>query len=127
MNKFPIYTPVTQLCLLTAEPIHPQNLCELWSAERLSAPKLMSDHALGAAGQWEALSAALGLIADGLDHREGFDVSGGEAVSSAFSAIITAQDATAARAAIIAAVEARRIRPGAVASHASTMQWGVAS
>ncbi|MDA3637501.1 MULTISPECIES: hypothetical protein [Rhodococcus] len=100
-----VCVPVARLCQLTANAIHPLNLRELWSAEQLPAKEQIADHTPGTTGHWEALSAAIDLITDGLDHCEGLDVSGSEAAASAFTAIINAQDANTARSTITAAVE----------------------
>ncbi|MBX9151948.1 hypothetical protein [Rhodococcus qingshengii] len=100
-----VCAPIARLCRLTANAIHPLNLRELWSAEQLPAAEQMAEHTLGTTGHWEALSAAIELITDGLDHCEGLDACGSEAVASAFTAIINAQDSDTARATITAAVK----------------------
>ena len=100
-----VCVPVARLCQLTANAVHPLNLRELWSAEQFPVTEQIADHTPGTTGHWEALSAVIELITDGLDHCEGLDVSGSEAVSSAFTAIINALDTDTARATITAAVE----------------------
>lgn len=100
-----VWAPVARLCQLTANAVHPLNLRELWSAEQLPVTEQIADHSPGTTGHWEALSAVIELITDGLDHCQGLDVSGSEAVASAFTAIINAQGANTARATITAAVE----------------------
>ncbi|MFI7166912.1 hypothetical protein ACIBM3_31105 [Rhodococcus erythropolis] len=121
-----VCAPVARLCQLTASAIHPLGLRELWSAEQLPAIELIALHTPGASGHWEALNCALEIITDGLDHVDGLDVSGSEAVASAFTAIINAQDADTARVNITAAVEhwakpAEAVAPNLIA------QFGVAS
>lgn len=100
-----VCAPVARLCQLTANAVHPLNLRELWSAEQLPVTEQIADHTPGTTGYREALSAVIDLITDGLDHGKGLDVSGSEAVSSAFTAVINAQDADTARSTIAAAVE----------------------
>lgn len=100
-----VCAPIARLCQLTANAVHPLNLRELWSAEQISVAEQLTNHTPGTTGRWEALNTAIELITDGLDHCEGLDVSGNEAVTSAFTAIINAQDADTARATITAAVE----------------------
>lgn len=95
--------PVARLCRLTANAIHPLNLRELWAAEQLPTTEMRSLHSPNDTGHWEVLTAVLELITDGLDHCDGLDVSGIEAVTTAFTAIITTLDAAAARTIITAA------------------------
>lgn len=100
-----VCVPVARLCKLTANAVHPLNLRELWSAEQFPVTEQIADHTPGTTGHWEALSAVIDLITDGLDHCEGLDVSGSEAVAAAFTVIINARDTDTARATITAAVE----------------------
>lgn len=121
-----VCAPVARLCQLTASAIHPLCLQDLWSAEQLPAIELIALHAPGTSGHWEALNCALEIIIDGLDHIHGLEVSGSEAVTSAFNAIINAQDSDTARASMTAAVEhwakpAETVAPNLIA------QFGVAS
>ncbi|MDI9915386.1 hypothetical protein [Rhodococcus sp. IEGM 1379] len=98
-----VCAPVARLCRLTANAIHPLNLRELWAAEQQPTIDLLAMHSPHDSGHWEALTAVRELISDGLDHCHGLDISGVEAVTAAFTAIITAQVADTARATITAA------------------------
>lgn len=121
-----VCAPVARLCQLTARSIHPLDLRELWSAEQLPAIELIARHTPGTTGHWEALNAALEIITDGLDHVDGVDVSGSEAVASAFTAIVNAQDSDTARVSITAAVE-HWAQPAEVTAPNLIAQFGVAS
>lgn len=122
-----VCAPVARLCQLTAHPIHPLNVRELWAAEQLPTIELIEAHIPHEDGHWDVLNTALELITDGLDHCNGLETSGIEAVTSAFTAIIiTAQDAATARTTITAAVE-HWIHPARTTSSSVSRQLGAAS
>ena len=98
-----VCAPVARLCRLTANAIHPLNLRALWAAEQQPTIDLLALHSPHGSGHWEVLTAVLELITDGLDHCHGLDISGIEAATSAFTAIITTQNPGTARATITAA------------------------
>lgn len=121
-----ICEPVAQLCRLTANAIHPLNLRQLWAAEQQPTAETLALHSPNNTGHWEVLTAVLELITDGLDHSQGADVSGVEAVTAAFTAVITALDPAAARTIIIAAIS-RAAHPVPVESPKTPVHLGVAS
>ncbi|MFI8664551.1 hypothetical protein ACIGKR_31515 [Rhodococcus qingshengii] len=121
-----VCAPVARLCQLTAHPIHPLNVRELWAAEQLPTIELIAEHSPHEDGHWEVLNAALELITDGLDHCNGLETSGIEAVTSAFTAVITAQDAATVRASITAAVE-HWVDPTCATASAVSARLGAAS
>lgn len=121
-----VCAPVARLCQLTAHPIHPLNVRELWAAEQLPTIELIAEHSPHEDGHWEVLNAALELITDGLDHCNGLETSGIEAVTSAFTAVITAQDPATARVTITAAVE-HWVDPTCATASAVSARLGAAS
>lgn len=103
-----ICQPVAQLCRVTAcaDARQLPDLRELWFVQHLRATEAITKpFAPESSGRWDALNAAIEVITDGLDHCTGRDTSGTEAVVSAFSAALAAQDRATARATITAAVE----------------------
>ncbi|WP_336883023.1 hypothetical protein [Rhodococcus globerulus] len=121
-----ICEPVAQLCRLTANAIHPLNLRQLWAAEPQPTAEMLALHSPNNTGHWEVLTAVLELITDGLDHCQGADVSGVEAVTAAFAAVITSQHPDTARAIIIAAIS-RAAHPAPVEFPKTPVRLGVAS
>ena len=118
--------PVARLCRLTANAIHPLNLRDLWAAELLPTTETRALHSPNDTGHWEASTCVLELITDGLDHCDGLDVSGVEAVTAAFTAIITALAPAAART-IITAATTHWANPAPAAVAKLPVRLGVAS
>lgn len=121
-----ICEPVAQLCRLTAHAIHPLNLRQLWAAEQQPTAEMLVLRSPNDTGHWEVLTAVLELITDGLDHCQGADVSSVEAVTAAFTAVITSQNPDTARAIIIAAIS-HSAHPVSVESPKLPARLGVAS
>jgi hypothetical protein len=117
---------VARLCRLTANAIHPLNLRELWAAEEQPTAEMLALHSPNNTGHWEVLTAVLELITDGLDHSQGADVSGIEAVTAVFTAVITSQNPDTARTIIIAAIS-RAAHPVPVELPKTPVRLGVAS
>lgn len=120
-----VCAPVAQLCRLTAHAIHPLNLRQLWAAEQQPTAEMLALHSSDD-GHWDVLTAVLELITDGLDHCQGADVSSVEAVTAAFTAVITSQHPDTARA-IITTATAHWAHPVPVESPKLPARLGVAS
>lgn len=120
-----VCAPVAQLCRLTANAIYPLNLRQLWAVEHQPTVDMLALHSSDD-GHWDVLTAALELITDGLDYCNGLEVSGVEAVTAAFTAVITTQNPDTARA-IITTATAHWVHPVPVESSKLPARLGVAS